>query len=81
MTYFVYLLRCRDKSLYCGITNDLERRIQEHNDGKKSAKYTRGRRPVKLVYFESYTRINEALAREAEIKHWPKNKKELIIKI
>ena len=80
MIYYVYLLRCKDNSLYCGLTTDLKRRVREHNKGKKSAKYTRGRRPVKLVYFESYTTINEALAREAEIKNWPKIKKESIIK-
>ena len=78
--YFIYILRCSDKSLYCGQTNDLQRRIQEHNSDKfKSAKYTKGKRPVKLVYFEKYTTIQEAMKREFEIKKLTKEKKEALI--
>ena len=79
--YYVYILRCSDNSLYCGQTNNLERRIKEHNSDKfKSAKYTKGRRPVKLVYFEKYQTVNEALKREYEIKKLPKTKKEILVK-
>jgi putative endonuclease len=79
--YYIYLLRCSDNSLYCGQTNDLERRIKEHNSDKfKSAKYTKGRRPVKLVYFEKYKTVNEALKREYEIKKLSKKQKEALIK-
>ena len=48
--YYVYILECADKTLYTGITNDLRRRVAEHNNSRLGAKYTRGRRPVKLVY-------------------------------
>ncbi len=81
MSYFFYILRCSDNTLYCGQTNDLERRIQEHNfDKNKSAKYLRGRTPAKLVYSEKYPTLQEAMRREAEIKRWPKVKKEALVK-
>jgi putative endonuclease len=79
--YYLYILRCSDNSLYCGQTNDLQRRVQEHNSDKfKSAKYTKGRRPIKLVYFEKYTTIQEAIKREFEIKKMTKVKKEILVK-
>jgi putative endonuclease len=65
--YSVYILRCRDKTYYTGITNDLPRRIKQHNTGT-GAKYTRGRSPVKLVYKEEGLTKSEALKREHEIK-------------
>lgn len=78
--YYFYILRCSDNSLYCGQTNDLDRRIKEHNfDNKKSSKYTRGRRPVKLVYFKKFKTMSEAMKRESEVKKWPKAKKEALI--
>ena len=56
--YFFYIVRCSDNSLYCGQTNNLQKRIDEHNSSKtKSAKYTKIRRPVKLVYFEEYATL------------------------
>ena len=78
--YYVYLLRCADNSLYCGLTTDLDRRVEEHNGEKSKSKYTRSRRPVKLIYFEKYKTINQALKREHEIKKMPKIKKESLIK-
>lgn len=82
MIYYFYILRCSDNSLYCGQTNNLEKRIKEHNLGKtKSAKYTKIRRPVKLIYFEEYETLQLAMKREAEIKKWPKAKKEELVKI
>jgi predicted GIY-YIG superfamily endonuclease len=79
--YYLYILRCADNSLYCGQTKDLERRVKEHNSDKfKSAKYTKGRRPVKLVYFEKYKNIKQALQREFKIKKMTKEKKEALIK-
>ncbi len=79
--YYLYLLRCSDNSLYCGQTKDLQKRIQEHNfDNVKSAKYTKGKRPVKLVYFEKYTTIQEAMKREFEIKKLTKEKKEVLVR-
>ncbi len=81
MTYFFYIVRCLDKSLYSGITTDLKRRIKEHNsDGKKGAKYLRAKKPVKLVYSEKFKDRNSALVREAEVKKLPKSKKEALIR-
>lgn len=78
--YYLYLLRCADKSLYCGQTKNLQRRIKEHNfDDVKSAKYTKSRRPVELVYLEKYKTISEVLKREFEIKKMTKIKKETLI--
>ncbi len=66
--YAVYILRCADGSYYTGITLDLDRRIQEHNHSPKGARYTRGRRPVTLAYFEACPDKREALRREIAIK-------------
>lgn len=78
--YFVYMLECSDATLYTGITTDLERRLDEHNNSVKGAKYTRARRPVKLVYSEIYNTRSEASKREYFIKHKMsrKEKKKLI---
>jgi len=73
--YYVYLLRCADATLYCGITNDLDRRLRDHNGGK-GARYTRGRLPVRVVYREEADSKGEALRRERAIKKMPKVKKE-----
>ena len=67
-SWFVYIVRCADNTLYTGITNDLDRRIAEHNSGDKGAKYTRSRIPVTLVYSESFTCRSDAAKREAAIK-------------
>ena len=78
--YYFYILRCRDNTLYCGQTKNLKRRVQEHNlDDIKSAKYTKGRRPVKLVYFEKFDTLSKALKREIKVKNWPKEKKEKLL--
>ena len=82
MIWYLYLLRCSDSSLYCGITNNLEKRVHEHNLGlSKGAKYTKAKRPVVLVYSEKFLNKNEALQREFEIKKLSKEKKELLIQI
>jgi len=79
MSWYVYLLNCADDSYYTGITTDPVRRLQEHNkNDKKAAKYTRARRPVKMVYFELCQSRSEAGIREYEIrKSSRKNKIEL----
>jgi len=64
---YTYVLRCADGTLYTGWTNDLDKRIRLHNLGK-AAKYTRGRRPVELFYYESFSTKEEAMRREAGIK-------------
>jgi len=70
----VYLLRCRDDSLYTGITNDLARRLAAHRAGTASA-YTRSRRPLRLAYRETVSDRGAALRREAAIKRLPRDKK------
>ena len=77
--YYVYILECCDKSLYTGYTNHLEKRIKAHNEGK-GAKYTKERRPVSLVYFESFQTKSEALKREYAIKQFSRKKKLELIK-
>jgi len=66
--WYVYILECADSSLYTGVTTDLERRVSEHNDGKKGAKYTRARRPVSLVYSETAASRSAACKRECALK-------------
>lgn len=66
--YYVYMVKCADDTLYTGIATELERRIEEHNTSDKGAKYTRVRRPVELVYSETYPDRSAASKREYEIK-------------
>ncbi len=73
--YHVYLLRCADTTLYCGITNDIEKRFSDHNRGR-GARYTRGRLPVRIVYRERVESKREALQRECSIKKMRKAEKE-----
>ena len=77
-TWFVYILRCADGSLYTGITNDLTRRCDQHNAGTAS-RYTRSRLPVTLVYQEEPTTKGKALKRELAIKALSRKKKEELI--
>ncbi len=79
--HYIYLVRCSDDSLYCGWTTDLKRRIDAHNGHiPGGAKYTRGRRPVTLVYAESFHQKQEAQRREYAIKRMTKTKKLRLIK-
>lgn len=71
---YTYILRCSDNSLYTGFTNNIAKRIEVHNSGK-GAKYTKGRRPVSLVYFEEFQTKEEALKREYAIKQMTKEEK------
>jgi putative endonuclease len=73
-TWTCYLLQCSDQTLYCGITNDLDKRLAAHNAGE-GAKYTRGRAPVKLLYRECCADKSAALKREMEIKALPRARK------
>lgn len=75
MKYAVYILRCRDASLYVGYTIDLKRRLAQHNSTKRGARYTKVRRPVTLAHAEQYRTLSEALKREHEIKSWRRKKK------
>jgi putative endonuclease len=74
MNWMCYLLECSDNTLYCGITNDLDKRLAAHNAGA-GAKYTRSRRPVKLVYVEACADKSAALQREMAIKALPRTAK------
>ncbi len=74
MGWVCYLLQCADNTLYCGITNDLDKRLAAHNAGE-GAKYTRGRTPVRLMYRESCADKSAALKREMQIKQMPKSEK------
>ena len=79
--FFVYIVECADGSYYTGYTTDIQRRLNEHNYSTRSAKYTRSRRPVKLIYSEEYTTLSEALKREHAIKKLSrKRKKDLVSK-
>ena len=75
-----YIVICRDNTLYCGYSNDVEKRVSNHNRGYGGAKYTRGRRPVKLVYYERFGSKSEALKREREIKKLTRIEKLKLIK-
>ena len=78
MKHFVYILQTRDGSFYTGLTKDLQARIDLHNEGK-GAKFTKGRRPVKLVYYETTKNLRSAIKREIEIKSFTKQKKKKLI--
>ena len=78
MRWFVYLVRCRDATLYTGITTDPVARVRAHNDGR-GARYTRGRTPVTLVHVAAAAGRAHALRREWQIKQWPRAKKEALV--
>ncbi len=77
--FFVYILRCRDGSLYTGMTNDLEKRMEAHSRGKGS-RYVRSRLPFKLVHSESFETKSQAMMRENEIKMMKRGEKARLIK-
>jgi putative endonuclease len=72
--YYVYILECDNDSLYTGITTDIERRFQEHQEGR-GGHFTSSTRPIRIVYTEQYPSRSSALRREIVIKSWPKAKK------
>lgn len=74
----MYILKCSDGSYYAGSTNDLTKRIEQHNAGE-GANHTRKHLPVKLVYYEEYERIDEAYFREKQVQGWSRKKKEALI--
>ncbi|MBK9479828.1 MAG: GIY-YIG nuclease family protein [Bacteroidetes bacterium] len=77
--FFTYILECSDKSYYTGITNDIDRRLAEHNEGENPIAYTFSRRPVKLVYVEQFLQPDQAIEFEKQIKGWSRKKKEALI--
>ena len=77
--YFVYILKCRDGTLYTGFTNDIDKRLKTHNSGK-GAKYTKCRLPVELLHYEEFATKSEALKREYAIKQLSRKEKLALIK-
>jgi len=77
--FYVYILKCNDDTYYTGITNDVFRRLNEHQSGKYFGSYTYFRLPVELVYYESFTDPETAIHFEKKIKKWSKAKKEALI--
>ena len=73
--YYLYIIKCADKTLYSGITTDLVRRVKEHNTSKKGAKYTRSRRPVKLAYSKKFRNRSTASKAEAKLKKLSRSEK------
>lgn len=76
--YYVYIVQCRDGSYYTGVTNDVERRIAEHNESLDSNCYTYNRRPVVLKYTEHFFHIKNAIAWEKLVSGWSRKKKEAL---
>lgn len=79
--YYVYILKCADDSFYVGCTNNLKRRIFQHNNSKNGAHYTKIRRPVRLLYSEKFETLRLARRREVEIKGWRRDKKLALIRM
>ncbi|WP_167615234.1 GIY-YIG nuclease family protein [Maribellus sediminis] len=78
-TFYVYILKCKDDSFYTGITNDIERRLKEHNEGTSPNSYTYNRRPVRLMFFETFLDFQVAERWEKQIKGWSRKKKQVLI--
>ena len=76
--YFVYIVQCKDGFYYTGITNKLERRINQHNEGRDVFAFTYKRRMVTLKYYERVTDVKKAIAREKQLKGWSRAKKEAL---
>ena len=73
--YYVYILKCNDDSYYTGVTNDIEKRLGEHNSDHSVTAYTYKRRPVQLVYCQQFNDIKQAIELEKQIKGWSRKKK------
>ena len=79
MRNYVYIIKCSDNSYYVGVTNNLQKRINEHNDGIDSMSYTFSRRPVELVFNQEFLDVNYAIIFEKKLKGWSRAKKEALI--
>ena len=77
--YFVYILHCNNGAYYVGITNDLERRVYEHQNGLNHKAFTHDKRPVNLVFHERFGDVNQAILFEKQVKGWRRAKKEALI--
>lgn len=79
-TMYVYILECSDGSYYTGVTNNADKRVEEHNKGINIHSYTHNRRPVKLVFCERFSDAKQAIAFEKKVKGWSRAKKVALIK-
>ena len=77
--YYVYILKCSDDSYYTGITNNIELRFKQHEDGLDPKAYTYSRRPLELVFYQEFKYVDKAIAFEKQVKGWSRKKKEAII--
>ena len=77
--YYVYILECNDGMLYTGVTNDITRRVNEHQKGLNNTCFTFKRRPVKLIWHEMFNDIEQAIFFEKKIKKWSKAKKHALV--
>ena len=77
--FFVYIVECQDKTYYTGYTNDLEKRLKEHNEGKRGVRYTSYKRPVRLVWKKEYKHKHYAMKAEYRIKQMNRKQKELLV--
>ena len=77
--YYVYILLCNDKTYYTGVTNNISRRMIEHETGENPASYTFFRRPLKLVFYTEFSNVEFAIEKEKQIKKWSKKKKRALI--
>ncbi|MEC8977603.1 MAG: GIY-YIG nuclease family protein [Pseudomonadota bacterium] len=77
-TWYLYVLQCSDGSYYTGVTTDIKRRLNEHNNSNRGAKYTRTRRPVKLIYFSEYDTRSSAQKAEHTFKKLSRKRKEML---
>jgi putative endonuclease len=76
--YYVYIVQCKDGFYYTGISNSLEKRVDQHNEGKDVFSFTYKRRLVTLKYFEHFTDVTQAIAKEKQLKGWSRAKKEAL---
>jgi len=79
-SYYVYILKCSDQSYYTGITNDLDKRIEQHQSGCKKDSYTYNRRPLELEFYQEFSDVLQAIYFEKKIKGWTRRKKEALIR-
>ncbi len=77
--YYVYILKCSDNSYYTGMTNNIERRLNEHNFGLNKECYTFDKRPLELAFWTEFNEVNQAIAFEKQVKGWSRKKKEAVI--
>ena len=78
-SHYIYILQCSDGSYYIGVTNDVEKRVYEHQHGLITGCYTHSKRPVKVIYAEEFPDIIAAITREKQIKEWPRWNNEVLI--